>query len=149
MKQIIFKIYPQPVEMHELGDEEYDGPAQYFVDSSGHLRTPARYGSWAVPCPYGEVGDVFGGKNILAIRCQRLHAITEAEAISLGVEAVMVPTRNTVPARKWKNYLGRRYCEGINLNSAVESYKTLWDEMYGVGSFDENPCVWVLDVANA
>ena len=41
----------------ELRDEDEDGPTEYFVDSSGQFRTPARYGSFAVPCPYGQPGD--------------------------------------------------------------------------------------------
>lgn len=131
--------------MSELADEDDDSALQYFIDSSGELRTPARYGSWAVPCPYGNVGELFGGKEIAAIRVERLNTVTESDAIAIGVEQVMAPTSRTVPARKWKNYLGRRYCEGMNLNSAVESYKTLWDEVHGVGNFDMNPWVWTIE----
>lgn len=49
-------IVPQPVQTNRLRDMEDAGPKQYFVEN-GVLRSPARHGSFAVPCPYGEPGD--------------------------------------------------------------------------------------------
>lgn len=49
-------VEPQPVPADQLGDEEYEGPKQFFIED-GQLRTPARYGSHPVECPYGKPGD--------------------------------------------------------------------------------------------
>lgn len=49
-------VKPQPVDISELRDMEDDGPLQTFIES-GVLRTPARWGSHPVPCPYGAPGD--------------------------------------------------------------------------------------------
>lgn len=55
-------VKPQPIPAAELGDEEYDGPRQFFIEN-GELRTPARYGSHPVPCPYGGPGDMIWGRE--------------------------------------------------------------------------------------
>jgi hypothetical protein len=49
-------VDPQPIACVLLGDEEYDGPKQVFVED-GRLRTPQRYGSKLVDCPFGKPGD--------------------------------------------------------------------------------------------
>jgi hypothetical protein len=186
--------------MDELGDEDYDGPTQYFIDSSGQLRTPARYGSWAVKCPHGSDGDLLwvqeswqhyffggGGANaagvryaadntmlhrseasqftdkewrladsmprwasrlllqVVGVRLEKLINISTADAIAEGIEPVLCPTRGTVPAKKWKNYLGRAYQSGMNLNYATESYLSLWNSLHGPDAHLENPWVWVVE----
>lgn len=76
-------------------------------------------------------------------RVEQLQSISEADAIVEGIEQVLVPTRGTVPAKKWKNYQGRAYCDGMNLNYAIESYRTLWESLHGPGSWEANPWLWV------
>lgn len=55
-------ISPQPILTSQLGDEQHDGRKQYFVED-GKLRTPARYGSIEVRCPYGMPGDLSWGRE--------------------------------------------------------------------------------------
>lgn len=49
-------VKPQPVPTDQLGDEEYNGPRQTFVED-GALRSPSRHGSLVVPSPYGGPGE--------------------------------------------------------------------------------------------
>ncbi|MCK5613445.1 hypothetical protein KAR91_66860 [Candidatus Pacearchaeota archaeon] len=49
------QVEPQPIPTADLGDEDYEGPVQYFVEG-GILRTPARYGSFPAPSKY-KPGD--------------------------------------------------------------------------------------------
>lgn len=82
--------------------------------------------------------------EITAVRCERLQNISEADAVAEGIEPVFCPTL-TVPAKKWKNYQGRAYCDGMNLNHATESYQTLWASINGPDSWAANPWVWVVE----
>jgi hypothetical protein len=51
-------IKPQPVPVDQLADEDDDDvTVQVFISSNGQLRTPLRYGSRLVECPYGNLGD--------------------------------------------------------------------------------------------
>jgi hypothetical protein len=74
-------------------------------------------------------------------RVEQLQAISEADAIAEGIERVSIG--GNVPCKKWKNYQGRAYCEGMNMNHAVESYRTLWLSLHGPGSWEINPWLWV------
>jgi hypothetical protein len=105
-------------------------------------------------CPFGQAGRVVpvipaSAKNekveIVGIRVERLHNMTETDARAEGVEPLMLVTgKFAAPARKWKNYLGQAYCDGMNMNSAYESYQTLWTSFYGEQSWAANPWVWVV-----
>ncbi len=82
----------------------------------------------------------------VAGRVEQLQSITEADAQAEGVDVVLVPTRGTVPAKKYRNYQGRAYGEGANLNYAAESFRTLWATIHGTsgpGSWEANPWLWV------
>jgi hypothetical protein len=79
----------------------------------------------------------------VAGRVEQLQSISEADAQAEGVEVVLVPTSGTVPAKKYRNYQGRAYGDGANLNYAAESYRTLWESLHGPGSWEANPWLWV------
>jgi hypothetical protein len=79
----------------------------------------------------------------VAGRIEQLQGISEADAQAEGVEVVLVPTSGAVVAKKYRNYQGRAYDEGANLNYAAESYRTLWASLHGPGSWEANPWLWV------
>jgi hypothetical protein len=83
--------------------------------------------------------------EITAVRCERLQDISEGDAVAEGVERVFCPTTGTVPAKKWKNYLGRAYQDGMNLNYPIESYFSLWNSINGTDAHLVNPWVWVVE----
>ncbi|GHG79830.1 hypothetical protein [Comamonas sp. JC664] len=69
--------------------------------------------------------------NVVSIRAERLHAITEEDARAEGVEPdAKYPSR-------WKNYLG-----DVSVPDAVDSFMTLWMSINGIESWDANPWVW-------
>lgn len=70
--------------------------------------------------------------EITDIRVERLHDISEKDAIAEGVERVGNDTA-------WKDYLR----PGVYLAHAVDSYISLWNSLYG--NWDENPWVYVIE----
>jgi hypothetical protein len=71
--------------------------------------------------------------KITNVRVERLKDISEEDAMSEGVEILIVPA--------WKNYIDSfGYCE-----SAYESFKTLWQYINGEESWNDNPWVWVIE----
>jgi hypothetical protein len=66
--------------------------------------------------------------EIMAVRIERLHAITERNAQAEGC---------TVSEE----------CDGagIPLHTAVYAYRDLWNQINGAGSWDKNPWVWVIE----
>lgn len=79
--------------------------------------------------------------EIINIRVQRLHDITEADAIAEGVE---VTGTNLFGQSIYRDYLGDSL-HGAGWSSAVRSYKSLWQKINGVESWDANPWVWCID----
>lgn len=78
--------------------------------------------------------------EITGVRVERLHDISEDDAISEGVE-------RTVTGDGW-----RRYCDadmemaGVPpVATARQSYFTLWNQIHGHGTWTENPWVWVVE----
>jgi hypothetical protein len=86
--------------------------------------------------------------EITEIRVERLHAITEADAISEGIEQR--------ESSAWKNYLfetahpkrGKAITDEqhriMGYVDPRESYRSLWEKINGPGSWALNPYVWVL-----
>lgn len=74
--------------------------------------------------------------EITGVRVERLHDISEADAMSEGVE------RNPEPCG-FRNYAhnDRR----IGFTFAKDSFRSLWDSINGDGSWDANPWVWVVE----
>lgn len=82
--------------------------------------------------------------EIVDIRTERLQSISREDAIAEGIEREE-SGQDLVKATFYKNYLG----DGINVRnwtrSPVASYKSLWEKINGIGSWDENPWVWVIE----
>lgn len=71
--------------------------------------------------------------EVTGVRVERLQDISEADAIAEGIERS--GTFN------WRNYLDHPYAD---FTSARRSYRSLWEQINGPGSWDENPWVWVV-----
>lgn len=74
--------------------------------------------------------------KIRDIRIEKLNDISEADAIAEGVEkvgrALVTPT--------FRDYAG-----GTEWISPRRSYRSLWESINGIGSWDKNPFVWVIE----
>ena len=73
--------------------------------------------------------------EITNIRAERLHDISEEDAKAEGIE-------ESEPGM-WKSYNKRAGWESVNC--PVTSYRSLWESINGVGSWDENQFVWVIE----
>ncbi len=74
--------------------------------------------------------------EITGVRVERLQDISEADAIAEGIERSY---------DQWRDY---RTDQSVNYPSAatpIESYRTLWEQISGSGSWDTNPWVWAVD----
>lgn len=74
--------------------------------------------------------------EITGVRVERLHDISEADAIAEGIERVPMPSGESC----WRDYL-----DGGILSRAVSSYATLWASINGRASWSSNPFVWVVE----
>jgi hypothetical protein len=70
--------------------------------------------------------------EITNVRVERLNECSEADAIAEGIDS---------KDGQWRHYLK------VNKFGAspVHSYQTLWESINGVGSWDKNPWVWVIE----
>lgn len=72
--------------------------------------------------------------EVTAVRVERLHDISEADAIAEGCSAVshLTPDSPMAPA-EWNGHTARA------------DYAELWESINGPGAWDANPFVWVLE----
>ena len=87
--------------------------------------------------------------EIISVRVERLHDISEADAVAEGLAALTkdgrtikygIPDSDGLPGTDdsgwpWQNW---------HLN-AVGAYRHLWESINGPGSWDANPWVWVVE----
>jgi len=71
--------------------------------------------------------------EISAVRVERLQDISEADAIAEGIEKT--------PSGMWSLY-GQSDVDGTY--SPRASFRALWESIYGAGSWEANPWVWVV-----
>ena len=77
--------------------------------------------------------------EITDIRVERLHSISETDAIAEGVENNGLK----YSIEPWKNYL--KTGNGYQKSTPQASYMTLWQSINGHESWDANPWVWVIE----
>jgi len=77
-------------------------------------------------------------EEVVSIRVERLHDITEEDAIKEGI--IQDCDYGTTG---YRNYL--KPDETVSDICAKESYQTLWESINGKGSWDINPWVWVIE----
>jgi hypothetical protein len=144
-KQLRVPVSPQPSTnghewyWNEISPDNHVGALGIFPDLAEFLAALVKF------CPYGKSGARRWGRLIDSVRVEQVQSITEEDARKQGLETVQVPTYGTVDARKWKNYLGREYYCGANLNTAQESYKTRFIRDYGREAWERNEWVWVVN----
>ncbi|MFP2963358.1 hypothetical protein ACLEPN_37800 [Myxococcus sp. 1LA] len=81
--------------------------------------------------------------EVVSIRAERLHDITEADAQAEGVERH--PTENG-----WRNYEPEPAFEAVTYHAtARESFASLWRSINGPQSWDDNPWVWRVEFRRA
>ena len=111
---------------------------------------------YPITCPYGQPGDLLWVTEpfkyvedarvariwlqIKSVRAEYLIDISEEDAIAEGVEPVEFPG---IPA--YRNYLDEHGC----FSKATNSFCSLWESIYGPGSWPKNryesPIVWVIE----
>jgi hypothetical protein len=85
--------------------------------------------------------------EITSIRVERLHDITEEDAIKEGVMFYDDPTK----VRRYKDYLSNAKGYGDSqhdypsLPTAKKSFESLWESINGKGSHAKNQWVWVIE----
>jgi hypothetical protein len=77
--------------------------------------------------------------KIKNIRVERLQDISEDDSINEGIQKHEDAYRTNFRQPEAKSYL-----DGYTW-TAQESYKTLWDKINGIGSWNKNPWVWVIN----
>lgn len=77
--------------------------------------------------------------KVKSVRVERLQDITEEDAVSEGIE--MVHNGGLVPG--YRNYLEGTIIKGSLLPKV--SFRSLWYLLNGVGSWNANPWVWVVE----
>lgn len=81
--------------------------------------------------------------EITEVRVQRLHEISEEDAIAEGVQWLDHPPAcaGQQPARGWRGYENN---QPLYRDSARDSFRSLWVSINGIDSWDANPCVWAV-----
>lgn len=111
---------------------------------SQHLNNAWQSGFINVDCPYGGVGDCLvvqqiGNSRIVLeitdVRIERAQDINEEQARAEGItDGGCTACGNHEPCG----------CDNPS-PSAVDSFAWLWESIYGKGSWDDNPWVWVVE----
>lgn len=79
--------------------------------------------------------------EITGVRVERLQDISEADAVAEGTE-------RTITGDGWRRYCADREQEAAGLTpcaTAAASYRSLWEQINGPGSWAANPWVWVVE----
>lgn len=77
--------------------------------------------------------------EVVSVRVERLHDISEEGAIAEGIKRGEYQGEPV----HWRNYLAT---SPVDLcASPIESYRSLWESINGLGSWDANPWVWVVE----
>ena len=71
--------------------------------------------------------------EVIAVSVERLQDISEADAQAEGIERA--------GECNWRDYLD----DGNDFTGARYSYRSLWEQIHGPGSWDANPWVWVVE----
>lgn len=78
--------------------------------------------------------------EVTNIRVERLQEIGRLDAIAEGIK----DCTDFEDTNYEENYYQIKF-GGKRFNSAVEAYQNLWESIYGNGSWEANPFVWVIE----
>jgi hypothetical protein len=82
--------------------------------------------------------------KITDIRLERLHDISEEDAIKEGIIPLLMSlTQFETHGRLYFDYSKHEYMFNDGLKP-IESFKSLWESINGKNSWDANPWVWVI-----
>jgi hypothetical protein len=107
--------------------------------------------------------------DVVSVRVERLHDITEEDARAEVVEREVVNDCGVTRDLGWRNYLWHghvgktitalqsdawhhqfsTYADAPNGEGARGSFSSLWESINGPGSWDANPWVWVVEFRRA
>jgi hypothetical protein len=79
--------------------------------------------------------------EITKIRVERLHSITEEDATAEGIEMMTNSVRTSLPKICFRIYTTNNSWDV----SPIFSFYSLWENINGYGSWQENPWVWVIE----
>lgn len=79
--------------------------------------------------------------EIKSVRVERLHDISEADAIAEGIERA----DDFFDCRCWRAYDEPKGSDVVFPDDPIGSYASLWMSINGPGSWDANPWVWALE----
>ena len=117
------------------GKMPHDTPIQYEADryrsaagfEPGRLRQGLFMPRWASRMEL----------EITNVRQQQLQDISEQDAAAEGVQVVRYGVKED-------DYLADE--EDEDLLGAVDLYRAVWESLHGVGSWDQNPWIWVVTI---
>lgn len=127
--------------------------ASVHYSADGTIQTGKGRPSIHMPRKYSRI-DL----EVTGVRVERLQDISEADAIAEGIERNWSGDLGSgpngcggegwVPECGWRHYLNSM--DGDPAYTAVESYRSLWEQINGDGSWAANPWLWVVEfkVAN-
>jgi hypothetical protein len=84
--------------------------------------------------------------RLTSVRVERLHAISQADALAEGITTVRTPEWDLKHFDAWRKEFDEACQAGIKPPlgpSPCATYHALWEEINGPGSWDLNPWVWV------
>lgn len=132
---------------------EYCFKYRYAADElvSTQWRVEGLVGWWKRPAIFMPRIACRTNLEITNVRVEWLHEITNDDAMAEGIAESHIDIMNRqrwkmyqhndgVPGDEIVRYIGKPYT--IN---PIESYKSLWLNINGPGSWDANPCVWVIE----
>lgn len=123
---------------NRFGELAYRADGEEFIDGDGFPWVPAWKPSIYMPKAAARIID-----EITGIRAERVQDISEYDAAMEGVEY------NSLLGQYW-NYLWTSLGDDPRgfVDTAIESYKSLWIKINGKESWDANPWVWVIETKN-
>ncbi len=82
--------------------------------------------------------------DVTALRVERLHSISEEDAMAEGIIKQTITAGRPHGRPDYDMFALRPgdHCEWEC--TAKEVYKSLWESINGMGSWDKNPWVWVI-----
>lgn len=116
----------------------YDDDAGIYKYAADFSKSDVEYlkGSWkpSIHMPK-EAARIW--LEVVSVKVERLHDISEQDAIAEGIEPV---------AEGWKNYykaskFGTNFC----WPTPYHSFQSLWETINGLESWELNPWVWVVE----
>jgi len=116
-----------------------DGPRLLHYAATAHLGGPRGLGG--LMCRPSIFMPRWASRitlEVTSVRVERLHEITEFEAIAEGVEMAGERWRNYAPPERESSGLGSV------VQTARDSFFSLWESINGTESLAANPWVWVV-----